>query len=142
MAFYSVDLGKGMQNLRKNTGFSLIELLIVLMIIGIISCFAYPSYEQYIARTHRLDGQTALLDLAYRLEAHHTTHHTYQPLPTLPQTSSDGFYQLRITHLSDTTYTLEAHAIGTQALNDAACALLTLDHLGIRGPSIGQIRCW
>jgi len=52
----------------KRQGFSLLELMITLTIMGILLGFAYPSYQLYTIRSHRLEGQTALLDLAHRME--------------------------------------------------------------------------
>ena len=59
-------------------GFSLFELLAVLIIVGILVTIAYPGYRDYITRAHRSDGQTALFDLARRMEHYFSKHNTYQ----------------------------------------------------------------
>ena len=50
-------------NRSKNSGFNLIELMIVVVIIGIIASIAYPSYQSSMTKTRRSDGQAALLDI-------------------------------------------------------------------------------
>lgn len=49
-------------------GFTLVEMLIVIVIIGIIAAFAYPSYQQHILRSNRSDAITALASLAISQE--------------------------------------------------------------------------
>ena len=49
-------------------GFSLIELMITVAVVGILSVIAYPSYQQYIQSGHRANGQQFLMDLAQRQE--------------------------------------------------------------------------
>ena len=140
-------------------GFSLIELLAVLTIIGILSTIAYPNYRDYIVRVHRSDGQTALLDLANRMERYHHHHHTYQTatigtgkqndiLPT--QISNGGWYILSIEEANKSAYLLQATPTGTQASSDTLCQSLTLNHLGntsiSSGPKIkptgSPSQCW
>ncbi|MDF1678222.1 MAG: type IV pilin protein [Legionellaceae bacterium] len=128
-------------------GFSLIELLCVLTIVGLLATFAYPSYTQHLTRTQRIDGQTALLDLATRLEQYYTHAHTYKTA-TLgtgkitdvlnTQLSPNKHYILNIiaTHHG---YQLTATATGVQAIRDTQCKKLTLNARGEEGP---HPTCW
>lgn len=61
----------------RESGFTLIELMIVVAIIGIIAAIAVPSYNQYVERTRATDAQGALTSLASSLERFHTQNSTY-----------------------------------------------------------------
>jgi type IV pilus assembly protein PilE len=131
-----------------NKGFSLIELLIVLTMIGILVSIAYPGYREHIIRAHRSDGQTSLLDLATRLERYYAEHDTYQTATigdgketdVLPHhQSAEGWYTLSIDKASDTYYTLLATPKGSQGTHDALCQTLTFDHLGRKGIAVGPL---
>jgi type IV pilus assembly protein PilE len=127
---------------------TLLELLVVLAIIGIITSIAYPSYQHFIAKAHRTDGQIALQRLAIQMEQYATENRGYSDatLATLntPQQSAHGFYQLKI--ISATTNTFEIAAIpqGAQAHNDIGCATLTLNQLGQKSATgkVNPKECW
>jgi type IV pilus assembly protein PilE len=138
-----------MQKNTKQSGFTLIELLITLAIIGILITVAYPSYTHYLTRTHRAEAQIALADLAARMEHYYSeNNHSYSGATLnklgVTKITEHGFYTLAITHLSATTYTLEAKPAGIQAQRDTACATLTLNQLGQKGKTgIGDLKeCW
>ena len=133
-------------------GFSLIELLIVLAISGILASIAYPNYRNYILRAHRIDGQSALLDLACRMETYYSLHGpwrtatigTGKPTDVLSQhLSPEGWYYLSLLNLTDTTYTLQATPQNKQ---DTLCQSLTLTNLGAKGITgtgiIDISQCW
>lgn len=137
---------------KANEGFSLLELLIVLAITGIIASISYPSYRNYIIRAHRIDGQSALLDLACRMETYFFKHNTWKTATigtgnitdVLSQsTSPDGWYTLSITQSTDNAYTLQATP---NQIIDTRCPSLTLTSSGIKGvtgPGIMNIsQCW
>jgi type IV pilus assembly protein PilE len=135
--------------MRHIKGFTLIEILITIAIIGILLTVAYPSYLRYITKTHRTDGQVALMDLASRMERYYIdNNHTYvgASFATLKisSTSSRGFYTLTISQLSDTTYLLTATPTGSQLTNDKLCGSLTIDQSGQKGQTgTGtQKDCW
>lgn len=128
-------------------GHSLLELVFVLIILGLLASFAIPGFNHYMIRTHRIDGHLALLDLANRMEKYYQEHGTYQRASIQTGTTNDilttrlspnGLYQLAITHLSESEYTLQATAIGTQSA-DKECSTITYDHLGRKG--LGA-QCW
>lgn len=134
-----------------NKGFSLLELLIVLAITGIIATISYPSYRNYIARAHRTDGQLALLDLACRMETYYAEHDTYQTATIGVSKATDvltrnlspnGWYTLSLTHLTNTTYNLQASPTNAQ---DISCQSLTLNSLGVKGitaTATDVSKCW
>lgn len=65
------------------TGFTLIELIIAVSIIGILTIIAVPSYQQYVMRTNRTVGKTLLSDIAQREEAWFSDRKTYASLNQL-----------------------------------------------------------
>ena len=127
----------------RSKGFTLIELIMTLAIIGILSSIAYPSYLDTITRARRHDGQTALLELANQMEQYYANNATYQTAtiasggPTdirSSNTSPEGWYFLAITGQTDTGYSLQARAINAQARNDKLCSTLTFNSAGEKGP--------
>ena len=66
---------------RIERGFTLIELMIVVAIIGILAAIAYPSYDEYVKRSNRTEGQALLSDASARQERYFG-----QNMPTSRQT--------------------------------------------------------
>jgi type IV pilus assembly protein PilE len=69
--------------LHRAGGFSLLELLVALAILGILVSIAYPSYTRYLVRANRADAQTQLTQAAQWMERYYTTHDSYTAA-TLP----------------------------------------------------------
>lgn len=133
--------------LRKHFGFSLLEVMITLLILGIIIGISYPLYTQHVVATRRTEAKTALFDLAVRMERFYTEQNSYagatfDKLSVAPKTSHD-FYSLTITS-TDSSYLLKAVPQGIQAENDKGCATLTLDQHGVKNitGTDSQHHCW
>ena len=131
---------------RKNSqgGFTLIELMIVVGIIGIIAAIALPAYFRYVERTQITDGQRALLDAAQWMERQYTVGGSEYPseLPAELATASD-FYTVTLAGLTDDgqTYTLTAGPPGNK--RGGNCNTLTLNHLGERTGTLEPANgCW
>lgn len=131
----------------RHPGFTLIELMIVLVIITILASIAYPSYSAYVERSRRSDGQGALLDLSHRLDQYFSENKSYTGA-TLAQlgvkeTSPEGYYNLGVSELSGNTFTASATPIGAQSSDK--CGTLTINQLGQRnftGANTSASDCW
>lgn len=126
--------------MKNNKGFTLIEVMIVVAIIGILAAIAYPSYDEYVKRGNRTEGQAYLLDMAARQERYFSQNNEYADTVTKLGLSSNvsetGKYTLTIG--TNNGYTLTA----TQQFNDTKCGNLTLNALGEKGAGGSVDDCW
>ena len=136
-------------------GFTLIELMIAVAIIGILAAIAFPSYQRYILKSRRADAKTALLDLAARQERFSSVNNTYTSTPAnlgyagtaFPvdvQSGGQAYYRLNVTPGAPaTTYTATAAPIGGQTQD--SCGTYTINNLGVQGNTgntTATADCW
>ncbi len=140
------------------SGFSLIELMVVLLILAILAAFQYPSYKESVRKARRAEGRAALTEAMQQQERLYTQQSTYVPFSA---SSPNGFkwysgdtpkassYELRAEACKDDTVKncIQITAIpGTDKVNanfrDDICGALSLASNGIRSASGTGNDCW
>ena len=132
-------------NHRHQHGFSLMEALITVTILGILAATATVGYSRYAERAHRSEAKSVMLDLSQRLERYYTDENTYDgfsaPAP-LRQVPTEGgraqTYSIRIA-TDDQSFEIIASPTGAQVHDK--CGELSTDHAG-RHASEGGADCW
>ena len=129
--------GGNVVNKLQSQGFTLIELMIVMVIVGIIVSIAYPSYQSSMTKTRRSDGQAALLDVMNAEERYFTENNTYSTTladVNASSTSEEGNYTITAAACGggiDQCVILTATPSGVQSSDGA----LTLNSLGVKLPA-------
>ncbi len=124
-----------MQRLRQ-TGFTIIEVMIVVTIIAIMAAIAIPQYTDYVRRGKLPEGTSALLGMRVRMEQFFQDNRSYNPAavaaPACPiKVQSTQYFTITCPTLTATTYTLQAQGVG-----DLAGVAFTLDQDNARASTI------
>ena len=131
--------------MKKQNGFNLVELLVVVAIIGIIAAIAYPSYTEQVRKSRRAECAGAVTSLASSMERFFTVNSTYLGAAdgdndtgapavyttTCPVDGGTATYNLTISAATASTFTVQAAPTGTQV--DDKCGTLTLTNTGLKG---------
>lgn len=136
---------------RNIKGFSLIEVMIVVAIIGILAAVAYPSYASYIVRSNRAAAQSYMMEVSalqqrYLLDTRSYATSMSDLDTTVPAEVSRNY--LITTDLGATatppSFLVTAKPINNQLSRDTACATLTIDEAGRKTVSgtDGVMKCW
>ena len=142
----------------KSAGFTLIELMITVAIVGIIAAVAAPSYQDYVRQTNRAAAKVALYENAQFMERFYSQNSQYDasvgmdarantaddaPV-TLPNTQSPktgtAQYNISLQAAGNDTFVLQAVPTGTMAGD--TCGTLTLSNTGLQGSGGSVASCW
>ena len=137
-----------MNKMSKNVmkypqGFTLIEVMITVVIVGILAAIAYPNYTQFVAKGARADGLAGVMHVANLQEQYYLDHRSFATdmkklgLKEDPWVVENNYYKVDTT-LSGDNYTVTATAVGVQATRDSACATISLTSTGTKSPK----ECW
>jgi type IV pilus assembly protein PilE len=113
---------------QTHLGFTLIELMIAVAIIGILASIAYPSYQDSVMKSRREDAKGVLLGLANAMERRFTETNSYVGA-TNP--AAGTYYTVTISAPTASSYTLSAAPTGAQTTDK--CGTLTLTQTGVKG---------
>ena len=130
---------------RKQSGFTLIELIIVVAIVGIIMTFAYGFFGENVISSNRTIGRAALQQAAGTLEKCKTLYGSYNHANCgyANFTSESNFYNISVVRTA-TSFTLTATPVSGQAqAGDTYCTSLTLTNTGQKGGTGSDpSECW
>lgn len=135
--------GRSRLNGRNRSGFTLVELMIVLVVVAILLALAYPSYTQYVRKSKRGEAQQLLMNWSVNQEIYRSNHSSYSngtEADGIPPPTHDN-YTFTVGGVSASGYTLTADANGDQEKDvedGQGCGLMTLTSNGAKNP----IRCW
>jgi type IV pilus assembly protein PilE len=128
--------------MSNSKGFTLIELMITVAIIGILAAIAYPSYIDYITKSGRSEGVAAVMKVANLQEQYYLDNRAYTTDLTKlgldsPFVTEHGHYS--VASAGTNSFTITATAKGAQASRDSTCKTITMTSAGVKGPST---ECW
>lgn len=141
--------------MKRKMGFTLIEMIVAVAIVGILAAIAYPSYLSSVRKSNRAEAKVELLDISQRLQRCYTSYAKFNDAVNCPVyidladsdgvvTRGAGYYRVTIAPISGgdaaITYELTATAIKPPQTEDTTdgCNVMKLQHTGVQLPDV----CW
>lgn len=145
--------------MKGGRGFSLVELMVVVAVLGLLATLAYPSYAAYITKTRRIEAQVALVEAMQQQELYYSQNNSY--LAFSSDAPAPGFNWWLGRTPASSAYEIDAHACPGRSLGacvelratpgsarvdarfrDPECGTLTFNSAGERSASGTSERCW
>ena len=142
-------------------GFTLIELMIVVVVVAILAALAFPQYRDYVVRSNRAVAKSLLVQVADRQEQFFTDRKTYAAdmtdlgYPAVDNTifvdrggnptaadPGDALFQIVLSNATATTFTLTATPRNAQAADDTKCTAMAVNQAGQRTSTPAGSDCW
>lgn len=143
--------------MKRFLGFTLIEVMVVVAIIGIMAAIAFPSYQDHLRKGRRADAKAGLLELAQFMERFYTENNRYDqnnagtavslPFTQTPKDGATKFYNIAFASgtLGTSGFTLEATPIAGSPQAGDVCGNYTINQSGTKalsGASWTVSQCW
>lgn len=129
----------------RASGFTLVELMIVVAVIAILSAIVYPNYREYVVKARRTAVAGCLQQHAQVMERFHTTNLTYvgAPAPSC-EASLNSFYAVGFQGGNPTARAYILQAVPTSSQSDSKCGTLSINAQGVRGETgtATAAQCW
>lgn len=146
---------KGVKRGGRSSGFTLIEVMIVVAIVAILAAVAYPSYQESVRKARRAEAKAALVNAAQQLERLYTQNNSYAGATVgdlgtdtirdhvpADRPHGDATYLVVLNLPTATTYALTATRAGSQT-SDTTCGDYSLTSTGVKSISAGTVAaCW
>lgn len=125
-------------------GFTLVELMVVVAIIGILASIALPAYTEHVVTARRAAGAACLAAAQQQMERFYTQNLAYNatgsPVSFTCDNEAADHYTVTRTAVAAKTYTLSATPQGAQRNQDTKCGTLTINQAGAKTPTTPG--CW
>ena len=132
-----------MQTIHSNKGFTLIELVIVVVLIGVLAAIALPAYQNYVKRAHRAEAKELLLKVQLAEEKYRANNPAYttSKASLALSTLTGDYYNFSITSASGASFTATAVPIGSQSGDDCGTFSINQDGPDYTSPYANKT-CW
>jgi type IV pilus assembly protein PilE len=140
------------------SGFTLVEVMIVLTVVGLLTVIAVPSYQSYVVKGKRNQARAVLMSVSQMEERYYTNNNTYYAVSAVPPNAEpQGWPNFVGNSMTARIYNIAvASSVGSTIANsytitatpsngfaDTQCGSLTLDNTGTKGSTLGNVSpCW
>ena len=143
-----------MKMMKKITGYTLVELMVAVAIVGILAGIAYPAYKDSVSKSRRAEAMAELVRVANLQEQYFADNRTYTADMTKlgfsadPYVTETGYYSIDTTAVTalSADFIITATAAGLQSSNDSRCTSFSINHLGQKtakkGADDNTNECW